>query len=337
MAFSLLTTRVSLCAGSFALLGCLAGCGGGDGGTGGHVVQVPYPTIEDTAFPAPEKTWSHGEPTALEQQLLELIQRARRNPGAEVDLLLATPGVATAMQQFKVNEQKLRDDFATYKAVPPLSFDEKLMASSKFHSEDMSANAFQEHDGSAGEHFDQRITTAGYKWSFASENIFAFAESMPYCHAAFMVDWGNPDPGHRKAILDIDGKKRDIGISVIDHQKKSASDVGPHVVTQDFAAPLGSPADAQVYIVGVAYVDDNGNEAYDAGEGVKDLKVIPEKGTYMAVTGESGGFSVPMAGKAGTVMVQLQIEVEGKPYVVGKHEVTLDGSNVELDFVLTPK
>jgi uncharacterized protein YkwD len=337
MSFSLSPLQVSLLLGSIAALAPLAGCGGdngGSGGSGGSTVTLPYPALQDAPYPSPSKAWSHGDPSDLEQQLLELVQRARANPPGEVDLMLAVPGVKSAMQQFQVSETQLRNDFNVIKPVAPLSFDVHLMASSKFHSDDMATNGFQEHNGSAGESFDQRITTAGYKWSFVSENIFAHATSVPYCHAAFLVDWGNPDPGHRKAILDIDGPKRDIGISIV--EKPSSPKVGPLVVTQDFGAPAGSPPDAQVYIVGVAYTDDNGNGAYDPGEGKADLHVIPSAGNYEAVTSKSGGFSVPMSGKAGMITVQLQLEQDGVRYVVGEQDVTINGHNVKADFVLKP-
>lgn len=307
----------------------LAGCGGEDtGDTSGTTTTAPEPKYQP--FAAPSQTWSHGDPSPLEQALLEQIQRSRESPAGEVDILIQVPGVKSAMAMFKIDEQQLRDAFAGYKPVPPLSFDAKLMESSRFHSQDMADKGFQEHDGSAGETFDQRITTAGYSWSFASENIFAYAPSVPYCHAAFMVDWGNAEPGHREAILDIDGHKRDIGISII--EMPASMNVGPMVVTEDFAAPAGSPPNAQVFIVGVAYKDDNGNGAYDPGEGVEGLRVVPEKGDYMAVTSKSGGFSVPTAALAGALKVQIQDETT---FVLDQKDVNLNGKNVKLDFVLT--
>ncbi|MFO0586189.1 MAG: CAP domain-containing protein [Polyangiaceae bacterium] len=313
---------------SLALVASASGCsGGGDTGSGGAGGATTTPPIDP--FPSQGWAWSHGDPSALEQSLLELVQRARANPAGEVDLLLTVPGVPGAMKQFNVDEQQLRDDFATYAPVPPLSFDAHLMESSRFHSEDMAKNGFQDHDGSAGESFDQRITDAGYDWSFVSENIFAYAKSVAYCEAGFLIDWGNPDPGHRKAILDIDGKKRDIGISII--EDPPSMEVGPLVVTQDFGAPLETEPDAEKLIVGVAYRDKNGNGAYDPGEGAPGMIIVPQSGTYHAITSTSGGYSIPMSAKAGLVKVQIQDE---ESFVLEEREVTLDGENVKLDFVL---
>lgn len=293
----------------------------GPGGTGGQV------TILDP-LPKPASTHSHGEPTALEQALLEEIQRARANPPAEGERIVALPEVQGAMAQFNVDPLEVVADFAGYAPVPPLAFDAALMASSKFHSEDMAQNGFQEHDGSAGESFDQRITDAGYDWSFIAENIFAYAESVPYCHAAFLIDWGNPGLGHREAILDLDGEKRDIGISIIENPPSPA--VGPLVVTQDFGMPL---TDKSRYLLGVAYVDSDGDGAYDAGEGRAGLSIVVEGGDAYAVTGASGGYAVPMGQGAGAVKVQVQ-SAAGKALI--EHDATMADDNVKVDFVLTP-
>ncbi len=319
---------------STLLVGCLSflalgpGCSSSDTGTGG-AGGTSTTTPKYDPLPEPAQAWTHGDPSPLEQELLELVQRARANPGGEVDLLLEVPGVLGAMQAFNVDEQTLRDDFTTYSPVPPLSFDARLMESSRFHSEDMAKNGFQEHDGSAGESFDQRIDKAGYKWSFLSENIFAYAKSVPYCHAGFMVDWGNAEPGHRMAILDIDGPKRDIGISII--EQPQGPDVGPLVVTEDFGAPAASPPNAQKYVVGVAFDDLNDNGVYDHGEGLEGLHVVVEKSDYFAITSRSGGFSVPMPADAGLVKVQIQ---DQSTFVLDQKETTLDGENVKVDFKL---
>lgn len=168
-----------------AALAALAGCGGGGEGAGGAGGDAG-PAWEP--LPVPAEGWSHGDPSPLEQQSLELIQRARISPSAEVDSLLKIAGVQSAMKQYGIDEATLRADFSAYPAVQPLSFDARLLDAARGHSEDMAENGFQDHTGSDGRTFDQRIDAAGYAWSFASENVFAYAQSVPYCHAAFLVD-----------------------------------------------------------------------------------------------------------------------------------------------------
>lgn len=329
MASSLARACAPLLSSLALALASLAGCGGGDGDTGGEGGSgggAPQPKYQPFALPG--EAWSHGDPTPLEQDLLEEIQRARLNPTAEVDIVLSVPGVKSAMKQFGTDEAVVRADFMTYSPVPPLSFDANLLSSARRHSEDMAQNGFQDHDSSDGTPFDERIDEAGYDWSYISENVFAYANSVAHCHAAFMIDWGNPEPGHRHAILDVDGQKRDIGIAIVEDPAHKA--VGPLVVTQDFGMPMKPPADAARFIVGVAYADENENGSYDPGEGLEGLKIVPERGAYHAITSKSGGFSVPISKEPGVVKVQIQDETD---YVLDQKEVELTGENVKLDFV----
>jgi hypothetical protein len=280
------------------------------------------------AFTKPANAYSHGEPTELEQGLLELIQRARANPPAEGGIIVndGDPDVANNMKAFKVDPQQVVADFETYSAVPPLAFDPALMQSSRFHSLDMAAKGFQQHNGSAGESFDQRITKAGYKWSFVSENIFSYAKNIIEAHDAFLIDWGNPDLGHRKALLDLEGRQRDIGISIV--EMSGPNNVGPLVVTQDFGHPAD---DSKRYVLGVVYQDKNVNGAYEPGEGLAGYSVVGNTGDFFAVTSMSGGYAIPFPKNQGPLSVQVQTP-EG--VAVDQHVTALVGENVKVDFVL---
>lgn len=240
--------------------------------------------------------------------------------------MVSLPSVQGAIQQFGVDTAQVVADFKTYAPVPPLAFDPRLLASSKKHSLDMAQNGFQEHDGSAGEHFYDRISEAGYDYSFCSENIFSYAESPEQCNAAFCIDWGNPDLGHRHAIMDLDGESRDIGISIVENPPSPS--VGPLVVTEDFGQPL---QDNHRYLVGVAYSDANGNGVYDAGEGLAGMNVVPSIGDTYAVTSTSGGYAIPFDPNAGSFKVQLQ-NSNGKALLESKTELAAD--NVKVDFIV---
>jgi uncharacterized protein YkwD len=314
-ALTLLTT--------FSVSAPLSGCSSGDpgetksGGGGGEPAYEP--------LTLPPNVYSHGDPSPLEQGLLEQIQRARANPNAEGSLIVEDPEVQGAIQQFGVDKQQVVADFQSYAPVPPLAFDAKLAQSAKFHSDDMATVGFQEHDGSAGEHFYERIEDAGYKYSFCSENIFAYARSISECHAAFLIDWGNPDLGHRKTLLDIDGEKRDIGISIV--EESGPNDVGPLVVTQDFGMPL---KDSERFLVGVVYRDLNGNSFYDPGEGLGGYQVVPDVGDTYAVTSTSGGYAIPFPKQSGAMHVQVQHD--GK--ALAQRDASLGDDNVKVDFVV---
>jgi uncharacterized protein YkwD len=308
----------------FSLVGLCFFATAGCGSTGDEHKEAPGLT----PLTVPEKTYSHGDPTPKEQGLLELMQRARATPSTEGKRIVSDgdPDVGVAVKQFMVDEAKVVADFQKYEPVPPLSFEPLLMQSSKFHSEDMAAKGFQQHDGSAGESFDQRITKTGYKWMFVSENIFAYGRSLREAHDAFLIDWGNPDLGHRHAMLDLDGPERDVGISIV--EKNGPNQVGPLVITEDF----GMPIDTSIrYVVGVVYSDENGNEFYDPGEGLAGYKVVPDRGDTYAITSTSGGYSIPFGKSSGLVTVQVQ-SPEGK--AIAQQATSLSGENVKVDFIM---
>jgi hypothetical protein len=74
------------------------------------------------AFDVPP--YSHGDPTAEEQYMLELINRARANPPAEGLRLQATtdPDILGAYSYFQVDLAKVVADFAGYVPRPPPGF-----------------------------------------------------------------------------------------------------------------------------------------------------------------------------------------------------------------------
>lgn len=63
--------------------------------------------------------------------------------------------------------------------VPALKWNKQLEAAALRHANDMSSKNFFSHTGSDGSTMSQRITAAGYKWSYASENIAWGYTSLP--------------------------------------------------------------------------------------------------------------------------------------------------------------
>ena len=100
--------------------------------------------------PAAFGPYSHGEPSAQEQYMLELVNRARANPPAEGWRLQATtdPDILNAYSYFQVDLARLVADFAGYPARPPLAFNANLIAAARGHSQDM---ADQQFSGSYGQ------------------------------------------------------------------------------------------------------------------------------------------------------------------------------------------
>lgn len=314
------------------LSGVMTACQVG-GGTGVEVAGFrpmlaapPARPMEERSAPvvagrvlAGDAPYSIGEPTDEEQWYVELINRARADPAAEGLRLVNTddPRVVSAMNFFAVNRQAVVDAFAAMSPAPPVVVHPQLTEAARRHTADMLAQAFQGHDGSDGSSSSQRVTEAGYIWNRTAENVFAYAESVWHGHAGFNIDWGNgpggiqDPPGHRLAIHNA--LLREIGVGVIWGRN---GNLGPQLVTQVFGTRHGAPALA----TGVVHYDFNGNEFYDAGEGIGGVRV--RVGGLVGISAGSGGYAVPLPGN-GTHT--LTFEVPGLAPVT--RTVTVSGGN----------
>ena len=274
--------------------------------------------------------YSHGDPSAEEQFLLELINRARADPAAEGLRLAAStdPEILGAYSYFQVDLARVAADYAGYPPRPPLAFNASLIAAARGHSQDMVLHDFQGHTGSNGSTMMTRIEAAGYAgWNALAENVYAYAKSVDYAHAGFSVDWGVPSLGHRANIMNFSGSApvyAEIGIGIVP-DASYRSGVGPLVVTEDF----GSRAGGQRFVVGVVYRDDDHDGFYSVGEGIAGVLVSTSHGNF-AYTSSSGGYAVPLASSSGGITVWAEGAGLG---AAQERAIALAGSNVKADFV----
>jgi len=276
-------------------------------------------------------------PNADEQCLLWLMNRARQDPAAEGVFLanVDDADVQSALGWFHVSINALLQEFAAIAAKPPAAFDARLYAAARDHSLYLIANDTQNHNGQ----FD-RVASAGFHAWGMRGNVFSYADSALYGHAGFNVDWGGSDGtgmqtgrGHRLAIMSIDGDYANVGLAAVP-EANTATGVGPLVVTGNYAyAATSYPDHYNRFLVGTVWEDLDGNDRYDAGEGIADVDVVPSVGSYFAVTGAAGGYAIPLpeAVAAGPVAVSFS----GGD--VPAHTTLLDlGATSELiDYVVT--
>ena len=115
--------------------------------------------------------------TALEQMLLELINRARLDPAAEA-----------ARFGIDLNEG-LAPNTISGVSKQPLAMNETLLSVARAHSQDMIDRDYFDHDTPEGVTASQRIANAGYSAIAAGENIASrstisgAAASPPRAHA----------------------------------------------------------------------------------------------------------------------------------------------------------
>ena len=233
--------------------------------------------------------YSHGDPTALEQLMLEYINRARLNPAQEGVLLnaLDTPYSRDARTRKPAFFTNLIAEFAAYPAVPPLAFHPTLLQAARAHSQDMIDRNYFSHITPENLAPADRLAALGYT-AGVGENLdgggAATGAEVLESHFSLMVDYDNIGHdtapfGHRLNVLRSGYSEAGIGIR------------GPRYggrVTQDFGTA------ARVHLLGVAYTDANGDGAYTPGEGLAGVTVTPDKGNYFAVTSTSGGYAIPV-------------------------------------------
>lgn len=293
------------------------------------------------------------QPTGEEQYMLELINRARMNPAEEGVRLANHPdaNIQGAINFFGIDRNAMIADFANYPARPPLSMNMLLIEAARRHSTDLRDNNLQSHTGTDGSTLGSRVTDSGYQWRALAENVFSYGRNLDYSHAGFVVDWGVPSLGHRNNTLEFEGPQvyTEIGIGIVSTEsgnsgtssvKTSAiglfeapgvepfqsSDVGPLVVTIDFAASF----DDSPILLGVVYEDNDNDDFYSVGEGKGAVTVTVLETGDSTLTYNSGGYSIPVS-----ALGTYTVEISGDGIATEQKTVEITGDNVKVDFQVT--
>jgi uncharacterized protein YkwD len=283
------------------------------------------------------------QPTAQTQELLELVNRIRRAPAAELDLLLNSgdPKIAQALQQFGVDRVRLAQQWSSLTAVAPVAWSAELTTSATGHNQQMIATDVQSHQIPGEKGIYDRAVAAGYVGTRIGENIFAYSESILFGHAGFAIDWGNDSnsiggiqnpAGHRDLLLS--NNYREVGIAITAEDNPNTS-VGPLVITQDFGNRTA--LDRKAWLLGVAFQDLNGDSFYEAGEGVSGIDVEvrlasqPTSAPIIVTTLDAGGYQALLDPG------QYQVSFLKNKQLISSQNVAVDAnapSNVKVDLKL---
>jgi hypothetical protein len=270
-------------------------------------------------LPASGQTqYSIGAPTNEQQYMLELINRARADGGAE-----ATRLGLSGLQEGPPNYNG--EIWTIQNTNQPLSWNPLVYNAAQNHATDLN-NADQFWLGVDPHTFggmtpQQRIAAAGYPMAtytgpttspshfFPGPENIAEAESQgsgPYtgakliaavlqAHNALFTDQSTPSRGHRSTMMLGFFREIGIGISVgKDNQTNPGQPGGTWdslYIVQDYGAQTGQTP----LITGVVYQDINGNGFYDPGEGIGGVRVDVTGSSFYAVTASSGGYTVPVS------------------------------------------
>lgn len=311
-------------------------------------------------------------PTFEEQYMLELINRARANPAAEGRRLLllaqTNPDIHAAVSGWNLNA--FSQYVSSLPALPPLAFNPRLIAAADAETARMIADNVQEHSppgfltdpNTATASDGQAYYPTGMSYWHTGENIYAFSAgvhaSLPrdvvdFFHAAFLLDWGNPNyvhfwntlaPGPAEAGTLGRQPFSEIGISLNFNAHPTVPpplnppdpataglNVGPALVTEEFGWRSLDPSD----LTGVVYQDRNHNDFYDPGEGIGGVSIVAVgqsgQGTFSTATWDSGGYTLPLP--AGTYSVTASGGGLSNPQT---RTVSIGADNVEWNVVDRP-
>lgn len=112
----------------------------------------------------------------------------------------------------------------TSRGIAALTVDNRLATAAQDHSAYQAQTSTMSHTGSGGTNAGQRITAAGYQWSWWAENV---AAGQPDC--ASVVGAWMASQGHRENILN--GNLKNIGVG------SAASGNGTVYWTMNFGSP----------------------------------------------------------------------------------------------------
>jgi len=253
---------------------------------------------------------------AIEQLMLERINRARLRPGLEasqngIAIDEGIPGMLDASPR------------------PPVAYNAMLAIGARRHADDMLANDYFAHVNLVGQTPFDRMRDAGYTFAAAGENLawrgttgqldeVSTAENM---HVDLFVDAGIADRGHRVVMLNP--AFREVGPSVrngpfTEIENGIATVYNSLMEVQDYAMAANS---AELFVLGVVYDDRNNNGQYDFSEGIANSTVT--LGSLTVTTASAGGYTFKVL--PGTYTLGFQ---SGKT-----RDLSVTDQNIKVDLV----
>jgi hypothetical protein len=280
-----------------------------------------------------------GGPTAWEQYMLQLINRARSDPAAEAARL----GIA-------LNEGLPAGTLAATPR-PPLVFSTALIAAARGHSQEMLDGDYFSLLSPDGSNYTARMAAAGY--FFDPERAHGSAENIAFrgnsasvppltattlqFHNDLFVDKDQPGRGHRLNMLIPEMREMGCGI-VSGVYTQGAQDYQTLMATIDFAFN----DDGRLFLTGAAFFDQlTVDQFYTPGEGLGGIAIQAVRSSdgaeFATTTWASGGYVLEVPpGEYTLTATGLGLE---EPLVLTG--VRVESANVQADFmrqapVITP-
>jgi uncharacterized protein YkwD len=259
------------------------------------------------------------EPTAAEQYMLELINRARANPAAESASLGIDLNEGLAAGTISANVKQ------------PLAFNPLLVDAARSHSQWMiSHNTFAHNEGSVDP--GGQMQAAGYvfagNWTWGQNIAFSgqtggapnVTTTVAQEENDLFIDAGIADRGHRVNLMN--DSFREIGVGVGTGTFQGYNSV---LASQDFAATSGNS-----FLTGVAFTNADQSGFYAVGEGLGGITITATRASDGAVfsttTWSAGGYSLALAPATYSITASGTGigTVSGADVVMGSRNVAMD-------------
>ena len=282
------------------------------------------------------------DPTALEQESMQLINRFRTDPQNEFSRLIASvsprraidANVDFSLSFFNTNVAIVQSELAALTPVAPIAWDELAQQVAIDYLPFMAAAKSSSH--SLNGTFQQRIGRYGFDFSqggTAKENVFANAFSPIHTHAAYVIDWGSgPNglqaSGHRNNLISPDVKSGGTAFLPVTYEPTVG--FGPNLNAQDLIG-LGV---TKPTVTGAIFQDRNSSGWYDAGEGLAGVQLSFQgsAGQFTINAMSAGGYNAVVP--AGTYTVTAT--GGGMRFPITVPNVVVGSKNVWLNFIYDP-
>jgi hypothetical protein len=266
------------------------------------------------------------EPTPEETLLLEYINRFRMDPAGEAARVKKDPGAHAERRQ--IDWELFARELAAEEPVAPVVMNLDLLLAARRHAYYLAVNDKRGHveeselDGFTGVKMPERVVEAGYRWTAWRENVYAAPDPWSV-HAGFVVDFSHKGEGgmldgrgHRKALLRAD--VREAGTAAYAREKDFIYTEG-----------LADRKELVRAVGGVVFIDRDGDNFYDIGEGVGGARVTASDGSKTK-TWASGAYTLELQS---TDAVKVTIEHQGHRHA---EDLGAGRESVKLDLVIFP-
>jgi uncharacterized protein YkwD len=245
-------------------------------------------------------------PTAHEQEMLQLINRFRTDPRGEFNRMFSSasplrsrdPSLQAELDLNQVNGNMLRNEWNALNPAEPLIWNEALYQFASSHNAQMISQNRAFHSNSTTRQ--NAIRAAGIQFRAEAELVSFRASNPIQGYAVYAVNWGtNANTGKSKGGMQDPRGHRGILINPaydqIGHRVTStnASFLKPSVNT----AVVVDTLDAPVVVTGAVFEDKNKNGWYESGEGRGNVQLRFEKTTgdvFTTKTLGAGGYQIAL-------------------------------------------